>query len=372
MNVHGGEIYDKNIWLDFSVNTNPLGMPGEATKQLAKSISLCERYPDDDCFFLRKKIAEYYRTQGFSQISSEQILCTAGASEGILAVVRALDLKKRRENKAVGSRLRALLPIPCFSEYERSLDTVGADIRYYLMEEQEGFGLTERILTELTDDIDLLILCNPNNPVGNLTDRVLLCRILSQCRKKGICLAMDQCFLEFVEAYRQYDLTDCLTEFPNLVIINAFTKTYALAGLRLGYLMCCDTGFLCECREQMACWSVSIPAQAAGEAALNSKEYREQSRRLIREERTYLKAELEREGFFVLPGTADFLCFKWKNKTAGSRNLYQMLLERGVLIRDCSNFKGMPEGYYRIAVRMHEDNGKLIELIRECLTETEN
>ena len=371
MDIHGGEIYDKNIWLDFSVNTNPLGMPEEAAKQLAKSISVCERYPDDACFFLREKLAAHYRAQGYSDITPGQILCTAGASEGILAVVRALDIKKRRDNSPDRSRLRALLPVPCFSEYERSLISVEADIYFWQMDEQTGFCLTEQILTDLTDDIDLLILCNPNNPVGNLADRELLQRILSECREKGICVAVDQCFLEFAEEYRRYDLTGCLTEFSNLVIINAFTKTYAFAGLRLGYLMCSDVGFLRECSDQMPCWSVSIPAQTAGEAALDSTEYMEQSRRLIREERIYLKTELEREGFLVLPGTADFLCFRWENKMPGSRNLYRMLLERGVLIRDCSNFRGMPEGYYRIAVRTRKDNNKLLELIGECLTETE-
>lgn len=371
MDIHGGEIYDKNIWLDFSVNTNPLGMPEEAAKQLTKSISLCDRYPDDACSFLREKLAAHYKEQGYSDITPEQILCTAGASEGILAVVRALDYKKRRDDIAGKDRLRALLPVPSFSEYERSLVSVGADIRFLQMEEQAGFCLTEQILTELTDDIDLLFLCNPNNPVGNLTDRELLRRILSKCREKEIRLAMDQCFLDFTDDRRQYDLTGFLTEFPNLVIINAFTKTYALAGLRLGYLMCSDISFLQECRGQMPCWSVSIPAQAAGEAALGSTEYMEQSRRLIREERLYLKTELERMGFCVLPGTADFLCFGWKNRASGQRNLYQMLLKLGVLIRDCGNFRGMPDGYYRIAVRTHEDNGKLIALIGECLAETE-
>ena len=367
MDIHGGEIYDKKIWLDFSVNTNPLGISQKVTEQLAKSLSVCERYPDDTCFFLRQKIAEYYQEKGYSHITPQQILCTAGASEGILSVVRALDAAKRKKNAADRSRLRALLPVPCFSEYERSLLSVDADIRFFRMSEQTGFCLTEQILTELTEDIDLIFLCNPNNPVGNLTDKSFLLRILECCREKDICLAMDQCFLAFVEEWKQYDLTDCLKDFPNLVIINAFTKTYALAGLRLGYLICDDIGFLEKCKEQMACWGVSIPAQAAGEAALEDAEYIRKSRELIKAERIRLQEELVRIGFRVLPGTADFLCFTARDKALRDRDLYGMLIEKGVLVRDCSNFRGMPEGYYRIAVRSHEDDSKLIMLIEECM-----
>lgn len=368
MDIHGGEIYDKNIWLDFSVNTNPLGIPQKVREQLAKSISLCERYPDDTCFFLRERIAEYYHEKGCSHITPQQILCTAGASEGILAVVRALDAVKRKNGEAGGGgRLRALLPVPSFSEYERSLLSVNADIRFFRMDEQIGFCLTEQILTELTENIDLIFLCNPNNPVGNLTDKAFLRKLLECCREKDIWLVMDQCFLEFVDGWQQYDLTDCMKEFLNLVIVNAFTKTYALAGLRLGYLMCDDVGFLEKCKEQMACWGVSIPAQAAGEAALKDTEYIRQSRELIKAERIGLKQELERMGFRVLPGTADFLCFTAEEKVLRGRNLYKMLLDKGVLIRDCNNFRGMPEGYYRIAVRTHEDNIKLIGLIEKCI-----
>ena len=104
-------------------------------------------------------------------------------------------------------------------------------------------------------------------------------------------------------------------------------------------------------------WNVSIPAQAAGVAALDEKEYVREARKIIRSEREYLRGGLEKLGFQVYNSSANYIFFR------GPEGLVEHALKKQVLIRNCSNYRGLTEGYYRVAVRTHEENRKLLEAL---------
>lgn len=368
--LHGGDRYQNQIRLDFSVNTNPLGMPENVRRQLQSLLGttneVYEWYPDPHCDQVRGGLAAHHR------LLKEQIVCGNGASELIYALSRSVCiLRKNRQGCKKGN---ALLPVPSFGEYERALEAAGTEIQYYMLSEQEDFQLTERILNRLNKDIDFLILCNPNNPTGSLIPEALLLQILIRCRENRIFVLLDECFLELVSGILPESGSSFLQDFPNLIILKAFTKLYALAGVRFGYCICADKELLRELKAQLPCWNVSGIAQIAAMTVLDNQQdvdYISQTKALLLKERKGLKVGLERLGMQVLPGTANFICFYDKAVETTDRDLYELLLKRGILIRDCGSYKGMKKGWYRIAVKKHDENMLLLDYLKLVAAQSE-
>lgn len=340
---HGGDIYTYRDMLDFSVNVNPFG-PSEAVLEAAKrGIDKCCAYPDSRCRALRAALEKKL------EIPQEFILPGNGAAELFFSLVTAEKPKK------------ALIPVPAFSEYERALRTVGCQIRYYQTEEKENFRLTERFLEELTEDLDMVFLCSPSNPAGQVIPEELLRRIIRRCGEMKIRLVLDECFIEFADREKAFYAERVTEDCPQLFVVRAFTKMHAIPGLRLGYGITSDTELmerLCRARQP---WSVSIPAQEAGIAALSEAEDRraEKTRALIRTEREWLEQELKGLGFRVIPSEANFILMY------SETDLAEGLKEKGILIRDCGNYRGLGKGWYRTAIRLHEENRLLAEALQE-------
>ncbi|MCC8168815.1 MAG: aminotransferase class I/II-fold pyridoxal phosphate-dependent enzyme [Oscillospiraceae bacterium] len=196
----------------------------------------------------------------------------------------------------------------------------------------------------------MVFICNPNNPVGNVIDVELMDGILEKCSNNGIVAVVDECFMDFVE--------DGYSAVGKAVVIKAFTKLYAMAGMRLGYMIG-DTKIINAVRNAMQSWSVSALAQITGTAALSDTEYVEKSVKYINSERDFLRRELSELGFITYNSKANYVFFK------GDTKIYRSLLEKGILIRSCENFRGLDEGFYRAAVRLHEENAALIGALKE-------
>lgn len=334
--MHGGDIYRNKVWLDYSVNVNLLGMPEGVRRALLDAVDQCHCYPDLEQEELREAIS------GMTGVPSEQLLCGNGASELFLAILRALQPK------------RILLPVPSFLGYEQAAAGTGARILPYEMKRDDGFCLTEDVLEALTGAVDLLILANPNNPVGNRIPSSLLERILCRCRELGIWVILDECFLEFTGREEACSYLRRTKEFPRLLVVRAFTKIFAIPGVRLGYLACGQEQMRAQIRAQLPEWNVSVFAQRAGVAATRETDYLSRSVACCQREREWLKLGLERLGFFVYPSEANYLLLHTELPLAGD------LLGRGILIRDCGNYRGLPGGHFRIAVRGREDNERLL------------
>jgi threonine-phosphate decarboxylase len=334
-NCHGGDIYSKNVIYDFSANINPLGMPESVKTAIIDHIEEYEHYPDINCTQLCDEIAAHENTD------SGNILCGNGAADLIYRIVRTVKPQK------------ALIPIPSFSEYEKALSSIGCETEYFFMNEGDNFRLNSNILDRL-DGIDMLILCSPNNPTGNIIDRELLRRISEKCRLNNILLVIDECFMDFVQNSDIYRMSAAE---KHIIILKAFTKIYAMAGLRLGYIICSDRELLKRVAECGQCWSVSVPAQITGIAALSEQEYVEKTVQIISKERKYLTEQLEKSGFRVFPSDANFILFRC------NLPLDELLMQKHISIRNCSNYRGLDGGYFRIAVRTHAENQILINAI---------
>lgn len=335
--LHGGDIYHHPDVIDFSVNTNPLGTPESVKRAVQESVAKIEHYPDVRCEALRKAISR------FEQVNMEEILCGNGAAELFFTAVQAVWPQK------------ALVIAPSFSEYEEALRSVGAEVEYYYLCEEDNFQIREDYVDKLSEEIDMIFLCNPNNPTGQTIDRDMLIKILDRCKKQNIVVILDECFLEFLDEPNRYEMSDLRGEYPNLLIIKAFTKIFSMPGLRLGYAISSNQDILEEMSWKLQQWNVSVPAQMAGVAALEKpKEYIRQTREYVSGQREYMRNIMKMMGYVVFASKANYLFFK------GRPGLEKEALEAGFLIRDCQNYEGLSEGFYRIAVRTKEENERLI------------
>ena len=342
--IHGGDIYQNNVELDFSVNINPLGIPEKVKEEMHKAIDSCEHYPDISHTKLIAKIAENY------QIPAEHILCGNGASELFAAIVHAIRPRK------------IIIPVPSFYGYERAAGVTDAVVSYYEMKESDNFCLTENFLQELQEDVDLLFLANPNNPVGNTIEESLLEQICDRCREKQITVVLDECFLEFTEK-KGFFSTHNLYDYPNVIVVKAFTKLYAIPGVRLGYILAGIEDVIAKVNRTGQAWSVSHIAQCAGVAALSDNVYKERVIETVAEELSYMKKEFFKLPVILYDGAANYLFFQ----TPGITDLDRRLESYGIMIRNCSNYVNLGKDYWRVAVKSHEENEKLIKALRMIL-----
>lgn len=345
MYQHGGDIYRNKIELDFSSNVNLLGIPVGVIQAAKRGVELSCHYPDTECNELREAISNS------ETISKDMIICGNGAADLIFSLVRTRRPKK------------ALLLSPTFHEYEQALQSVDCEIRYHQLLEETGFLLQPDFIKAITNDIDIVFLCNPNNPTGALIEKSFMEKILQQCEKTNCFLVVDECFLDFIPRRKDYTLKDLCRESKNLFVLKAFTKLYAMPGLRLGYGFCSDFILLDRMKNVTQPWNVSIPAQMAGVAALKELEFVDQSMEMIEKEKNYLIQQLWKLNFKVYDSKANYIFFRSKI------SLYEKCLEQGILIRDCSNYRGLRDGYYRIVVKKHSENVKLIEAFDKLLSE---
>ena len=346
--VHGGdwsgfEARYNQAPLDFSVNISPLGIPEKVRRAIVGAITNADRYPDPLCRKLRAKIALQ------KDLPAEWVLCGNGAADLIFRVVLACRPR------------RALFVAPAFTEYEAALQAAGCQISHYGLREENGFILDSGILKAIQQGVDVVFLCQPNNPTGLTISRPMLLEILARCQEIGALLVVDECFLDFLTDPAAFTLAGALEAYPNLLILRSFTKLYAMAGVRLGYSLSSNAALWEAMSAAGPPWSVSSLAQAAGLAALDEGNYVQQVQALIREERPWLAARLERLGLRVIPGEANYLLFQCGSPLAAP------LAKKGILLRECGNYCGLDETWYRSAVRTHEENERLIRALREVL-----
>lgn len=355
MYLHGGDVCGREGILDFSANINFLGMPAAVRAAAIRGVEEAEAYPQAFNRGLEEKIAEKYA------LKPCDIVCGNGAAEIIFAFFGVIRAR------------RALVVEPTFCEYERALigAVSGCELVRHTLTERNGFELGEDILDKITDDIDAVVICNPNNPTGVAYDRGLLLGILERCKSEGAWLFVDESFIELTIQYKSGSLFDMINNdsYDKFFVLRSFTKLYAMAGLRLGFGVCANRGIIERIKGALQPWNISLPAQYAGLAALEEEEFAGRSRAAVAAEREYMCSRLSGIAR-VYGGAANFLLFYVRNDVLddnGRGHLYNRCLERGILIRDCSNFYGLGCGWYRAAVRCREDNERLIEVLGEMI-----
>lgn len=339
--MHGGDIYRNHVEYDFSVNINPLGMPEESVKAAQRGVLLCAGYPDYKGEALCREIA------GAEGVKEPQIILGNGAAELIYALCNAIRPKT------------GLICAPSFQEYEAAVVQAGGRAVFWKLSEAENFRLGRDVLSAVTETTDLIFLCNPNNPTGSLIEKPLLLEIAARCEETGTYLCIDECFLPFLAQEEKFTMKRELAQFSRLIVLRAFTKIYGMPGLRLGYALSANGELLGKEMLPPALEHLD-PAQLAGIAAIRDREYVESTRKLIETEKKYLIRELS-NGLTekIYDSAANYLFF------GGRTDLKERLLEQGILIRSCANFRNLTDGYFRIGIRTHRENEELVRRWRE-------
>ncbi len=349
-NKHGGNIYEaakryglkEEEILDFSSNINPLGISKKALKGLRDNLKHIVRYPDSNSTKLREAIGRYH------SINPENILVGNGATALIHHIPRVLRPK------------RVLMPVPTFSEYESACMASEAKIKFIRLKEKDDFRIDESELIKCLGNVQLLFLCNPNNPTGRLLPRNGVLKIVDKAEEKGVIVVLDEVFIDYAE--KESLIKDAIRK-KNLIVLRAFTKFFAMPGLRLGYLVTNET-LMKKLKETIGPWPINSLAQIAGELTIKDTKYINESVRYIEKERAHLmKGISKNKGLTPFTSSTNFILIKIKNNGLDVPMLYNILAEKGLLIRDCINF-GLGDKFFRIAVRKRRENIRLLKELK--------
>jgi threonine-phosphate decarboxylase len=253
---------------------------------------------------------------------------------------------------------RGLIVAPAFAEYALALERSGWEIDYFNLESEDGFALSLPALQEkLGEGYDLLFICNPGNPTGALIPKHEIESVIELCRESETFLVLDEAFIDFCEEDSAKDL---IRQSPSGVLLRSMTKFFAIPGLRLGYAIGAPETIAAIGALQDP-WSVNTAAQVAGIASLSDAAYCRRTREYIDEERDRFAAGLSELKFLKLfPSRANYLLAELRDGSNVTQ-LRLRLMEKGILIRDCSNFQGLDGRFFRVAVRLREDNELLLE-----------
>lgn len=328
--------------LDFSANINPVGPSAKALQRLRRDLGIIRFYPDTENWELRDLVS---KQEG---IDSDCILFGNGATHLLHLIPRVLKPRS------------AVVLEPGFSEYASALERAGCKIHRLLLRPQVAFQLDRETLFRTLDRSrpQLLILGNPNNPTGSILPPPLLSELTDACSKRRINLVLDESFIEFAP-YRSRAVE--ATGRTNLVVVRSLTKFWALAGLRIGYLVAHKT-LVDKLHAGSEPWSVNTLASSAAVESLRDLKYRSKTLDLIRRERTFLTEQLSRLPWLTpFPSVTNFLLVRITSPAITSAQLRESLEERNILIRDGANFPGLGRRYFRVAIRNRADNKRLID-----------
>ena len=340
---HGG-IYSVNpslVRVDCSSSINPLGTSHKAITAIKMNVnSLAAKYPDPECRELKKSLSRYVK------VDPECISVGNGAIEIIYWFAQTASIK-----------WQVVIPAPTFCEYERASQKMGAKVIFVPL---RNFELEADEVIEKARRADAVFLCNPNNPTGKLATKQIMKIIQNVDSSTRILL--DECFIELADNPNTNMIIDRISEFDNLVILRSLTKSFGLAGLRIGYSVCNRT-LAKKLSANKIPWNVNALAQVAAAAALSDKRYLSKARTLVKKERKFLHNNICKLKLFT-PLKSDSNYFLVHLHRRNSKQFRDVLVKRtGVLVRDCSTFTGMDSQYIRLAVKKHKENVLLLKAL---------
>jgi threonine-phosphate decarboxylase len=335
-----------NEILDFSANINPWTDSLGIEKIVTSNLKEIYHYPDPQCTQLIKQISQYLA------VDRENILAGNGSTELIYLAARALLPR------------RALIFAPTFFEYERAIKACGGEPKFLFLKESQGFSINIQKIIERIEDVEAVFICNPNNPTGTFFPKDELLELVKITKERKTTLILDESYLDFKHSGES--LVREAQGTRHLLVLRSFTKFFGMAGLRLGYGV--GGRHLIETMAHFKePWTVNCLAQAAGAYLLRAQQKIKEIREAVNKETEFLFSELSRiTGLKLYPAEANFIFVKIETELSSTK-LQEDLAKKGILIRDCSNFVGLNNKFFRVAVRKREENLRLIESLREAV-----
>lgn len=357
--VHGGDLdiisrkysIPKEEIVNYSGNVNPLGLPETVKAAIAENLDAICDYPDVSYLKLRQSIAAY------TGAAAESILVGNGSTELISTYIKTLAPKN------------SIIVSPAYSEYQREIALTGGKIELFPLLEEENFVLNlERLKRKINDDTDLVVLCNPNNPTGSYVTADRLRNLLDCLKEHNAYLMVDETYIEFALDVSKVSAMPLTHEYSNLFIIRGTSKFFACPGLRLGYSACTDSRLREKAADFKDPWSVNSYAELAGCVMFTDTDFIKHTRELITSERERIKNELSKISQIKLYDTqSNFFLFKLLTDKITAGEIFEKLIAKKLLVRDCSSFPFLDGHYIRFCILMPEQNDILIKEIKNIL-----
>jgi threonine-phosphate decarboxylase len=337
--------------IDFSTSANPLGVSKKVKADLRKHLKYLHHYPDPEAERLRKRLAQYFA------IDPETILCGNGSTELLYLIPRVLN------------PAHVLIPAPTCPKYERACRICSETrISYFELKEEDGFHLdADRFIDAMPEGDNselnapntalpcaMAFLCNPNNPTGRLLSRHEIVKIGDAARNRRCYFVVDEASVDFCP---DASVIKDATGNPFLIVLRSMSHFYSLAGLRIGYGIF-PQHLVRRLRAHREPWTVvNSLAQRAALTALKDKSYRKETMVLMAEEKRFIEQHFRKLGIEFIPSDANYYLLRMRN--AGE--IAQTLKKRGILVRDCTDVKGLGNTYLGIAVKSHRENAVLMK-----------
>ncbi len=337
--------------VSFSANVNPLGISYKLRSALAENLDAISSYPDREYTALRTAMAAYADTK------PENIIVGNGSTELISLFIQAKHPKK------------ALVLGPTYSEYEREISLGGGETIYYPLKEEENFLINvDDFCQNLSDDIELLVLCNPNNPTSTAITNGQMRLILDACLRHDIFVMVDETYVEFAPDKADITAIPLTTEYENLIILRGTSKFFAAPGLRLGYAITGNQDLIHFINTRKNPWTINSLAEIAGRLMFSDTEYIEKTRTLITSERERMYQELSSwNSVKVYPAIGNFILVKILKDDVTAQDVFEHCVRKGLMIRNCDSFPFLEEKFVRFCMMKKEDNTRLLEALKEIL-----
>ena len=343
------EIYGikKEEIVSFSANVNPLGVSPKLRTALSEQIDAITTYPDREYTSLRKCIASYCETE------YENVIVGNGSTELISLFIQIEHPKK------------ALVIGPTYSEYEREIALGGGTTLYYPLRESDNFRLNvEDFLTHLNESIDLLVICNPNNPTSSCIRRDEMRHILDACKQYDIYVMVDETYVEFADNKNEISAVPLTNYYNNIVILRGTSKFFAAPGLRLGYAITGNRDLIKAINTRKNPWTINSLAVVAGETMFTDTAYIEETKSLISSERARIYDILKKHpAYKVYEPSGNFMLARILSETVTSQDLFDRAIREKMMIRDCSTFPFLDNKYIRFCIMKPEDNDRLLHCL---------
>ncbi len=334
--------------VSFSANVNPLGVSPLLRTALAEKIDAITSYPDREYTSLRTCIASYCGTE------ADNVVVGNGSTE-LISLFTQIEHPKK-----------AMILGPTYSEYEREISLGGGTTLYYPLKEKDDFQLdVDDFLSHLNESLDLLVLCNPNNPTSTSISQKKMRKILDACKEHDIYVMVDETYVEFAGRPDEISSVSLTNYYNNIVILRGTSKFFAAPGLRLGYAITGNRDLIKAINTRKNPWTINSLAVVAGETMFADTDYIQKTRALIDTERTRIYDVLSKNpDFKVYQPDGNFILAKILRDDLTSQELFDRAIREKMMIRDCSTFPFLDNKYIRFCLMNPKDNDRLLA----CLT----
>ena len=358
---HGGNVWEVSEKykipvdqiIDFSISTNPLGVPEKAVESIRQHLNLIHHYPDPDHEWLLEALAKS------AGVAANNVVVGNGSTE-LIYLFNEVFLEDGYE---------AVIPVPTFSEYKAAIERFGGTMVFIKCISANNFKLNlEELENSITKKTRIIFLCNPNSPTGWLYEKADILQIIKFAADENVLVFVDEDYIDFVDDSKRYSMAEYVNEYNNLFVLRSLTKFFGLAGIRIGFGIG-SPDLVNVLKRVIMPWSVNSLAMFAAAEAVKDIEFIKKSRLLISNSKRQMLEMLKTIPWLkIYPSETNFLLIEIIRKDLTSTQLAEGLAKKGLLIRDCEDFDGLNNRFFRVTVRKPEENRKLVEQIKSLGT----